>query len=148
MIVFNSNYSGLVYTNYEGELVEVLYTDSEKFNDLAVIRDAQLNAADQNLLAKTNYNRTIQNDQISEDASRPYPPPPEKPKMKVITDTGIVSETDFPAGELAVIVPKVATAPSKGIPKVDSGSTAVAQNTVILAQLQLILGALKKAGLL
>lgn len=115
MITYTDDFSGVKYTDpATGKDVIVLDTDGPRFNDLVAIMDKQTAAASKNTANVTTYNTIITGDQISENASRPYPPAPPIPQKIVIDDNGKETRVDFPAGTLAVLTLKGATNPSQG----------------------------------
>jgi hypothetical protein len=153
MIQYTDDFTGVTYPDKSGNLVTVPFTDGAEFNRLVAIRDQQLKAIEENKLVLNNYNQIVKNDQISEDASRPYPALPPKPQKKIVGDDGIVTMVDF-GSELLAIVPKGSTVPSSGSIKTtvnvpaDPATQVQAMLTVLLQQNAVILAALKKAGLM
>lgn len=84
-----------------------------RYGDLLGILDAQLTAARENKQAAANYTQAVSNAQASATAGRPYPALPDKPRQKVVSDTGAVSFVVF-VPPLPDVVPPVVTAPSSG----------------------------------
>ncbi len=155
MISYTDDFSGVKYPDpATGQDVIVLDTDGPRFNALVEIMGKQVKAVSDNTASIKAYNTIIAGDQISEDASRPYPPPPPTPQKIVVDDSGKQTLVDFPAGTLLVLKPKGHTDASQGSGKTDTGipadrlDTVLAKVTTMSAKLDAIMAALKKAGLL
>jgi hypothetical protein len=133
--------------------VTVPYIDGQAFSNANTIRQAQIAAAQANQAAATNYNQTVDNEQISVTAGRPVPNLPPKPQMTVVSNSGAVTYQDFDP-PLHVIVPLVVTAPSSGSIKTtvnlppDPVVQAAAAQTVIMAKIDAIIAALQAKGIM
>jgi hypothetical protein len=88
------------------------------YSGLLGIMDAQISVITENTQAAANYTQAVANAQVSINAGRPYPALPDKPRQKVVSDTGAVSYVVF-APPLPDVVPQVVTAPSSGSIKAD-----------------------------
>ena len=154
MIQYTSDFTGLTYLDASGQTVTVLYTDGQHFNDLVVIRSAQIAALAANQSAKNAYNLTVQNAQISVSAGRPAPTLPTAPLQEIVANDGTVTYQTFPAGTLQVLVPRVVNAPNSGQIKTtvnlpaDPVAQQTAAQTVMMAKIDAIIAALQAKGIM
>jgi hypothetical protein len=154
MIQYTSDFQGVTYLDASGATVTVLYTDGQHFNDLVVIRSAQIAALAANQSAKNAYNLSVQNAQISVTTGRPAPVLPTAPLQEIVANDGTVTYQPFPAGTLQVLVPLVVNAPNSGQIKTtvnvpaDPVAQQAAAQTVMMAKIDAIIAALQAKGIM
>lgn len=95
----------LFYIDATGKTISHNFLEGTPYSDMLDIRGAQLQAVFENKTAAANYTQAVANAQVSEDATRPYPALPDKPRQKVVSDTGAVSYAAF-VPPLPDVVPK------------------------------------------
>src|SRR4051794_26446755 len=119
MIQYDKDGVTLYYVDASGKRVSHYFMEGAAYNDMVTVRDAQLQAIRENVVAKQNYDLTVDNLQISVDAGHTVTLPA-KPLMKTVSDTGEVTYAPFDPPLKDVVPPAPARpAPAGGI-KVDT----------------------------
>jgi hypothetical protein len=106
MIQFDKDGVTLYYIDASGKRFWRYYTEGDAYNEMEMVRGAQLQAVRENTQAEANYNTTLGNLQANGNSSGRWSEivAPAKPLQKVVSDTGEVSYTPFvpPLADLVI----------------------------------------------
>jgi hypothetical protein len=114
MIQFDKDGVTLFYIDANGKKVSHNFLEGTAYNDMVVVRDAQIQAIRENTQTQTNYETALANAQQNVDAGRTVDAPV-KPLQKVVDDTGEVTFVPFDPPLKDLVVVPVKSAPSSGL---------------------------------
>src|ERR1035441_2470297 len=124
----------LFYTDANGNRVSATVFDVANYTKLLQTRGAQVSAVGANALAIANYDTALNNAQVSVNAGI-LVPPPGKPLMTVVADTGEVTYVPFvpPLADLVALpaAPAPVAKPIVTVSSADSNQQAVMYNMIL-----------------
>ena len=124
----------LFYTDANGNRVSATVFDPTNYTKLLQTRGAQVSAVGANALAIANYDTALNNAQASVNAGI-LVPPPGKPLMTVVADTGEVTYVPFvpPLADLVALpaAPAPVAKPIVTVSSADSNQQAVMYNMIL-----------------
>jgi hypothetical protein len=120
MIQFDKDGVTLYYVDANGKKLSHYFMEGTAYGEMLNVRDAQLQAIQENTQTEANYKTTLGNLQLNLNASPSATVvAPPKPLQKVVSDTGEVSYTPFVPPLADLVVPKVAPSGPIAVPTVD-----------------------------
>ena len=123
----------LFYTDANGNRVSATVFDPTNYTKLLQTRGAQVSAVGANALAIANYDTALNNAQASVNAGI-LVPPPGKPLMTVVADTGEVTYVPFVPPLADLLIPVKAapvSTPIVTVSSADSNQQAVMYNMIL-----------------